>query len=718
MKKFTLVRQQDQKDCGVSCLASVFKFYKTSVPIYKLREISGTDLNGTSAFGLKKCSEYFGFECKAIKTDESIWNEKEFPFPVIAHVVIDNSYLHYVVIQKIKKGKLVIADPAKGTYLKTIEEFQDIWTGILLLITPSKSYIPSKAKSPGISSFLPILFKQKGIIFSIVFMSLLITLFGIFNSYYFQAIIDFFIPNNTVSSLNIISFGLISVFVFQIFFEITRNYLLIIIGQRLSIDIMLSYFKHVLNLPMNFFSTRKSGEIISRFLDANKIIDALASASLSVLLDVGMVIIIGIVLFIQNVTLFLITLATLPFYMIVILFFVKLYDKANEEEMSASAKLNSSIIESLKGIETIKAYNNENEIYEKVDKEFVKLLKKSFFSAQLDNVQQGLKHGIQLISSILVLWIGSFFVMDGVITIGQLITYSSLLVFFTDPLQNIINLQVKMQTAKVANSRLNEIFFIKTEHEDKLEKRKINESIFSGALYINDLTFSYGTRAPVLKDVNIVIEPNSKTAIVGVSGSGKSTLAKLLVNFYQPNFGSISFDKINIQDIDRSFLREKITYVPQESFFFSGSILENLIFGLKKEIEFDKIIEICDFVDLTDFINSQPLRFDMQIEEGGVNLSGGQKQRLAIARALMRDSKIIILDEATSGMDTILEKKIVNNLLKIHDTTVIFIAHHLNIAKYCNQIIVMDKGESIENGTHEELLSIQGRYHELWDINI
>lgn len=223
---------------------------------------------------------------------------------------------------------------------------------------------------------------------------------------------------------------------------------------------------------MNFFATRKSGEIISRFLDANKIIDALASATLSVFLDIGMVLIVGITLAVQNGTLFLITLASLPFYLVSILAFVKSYEKANQEEMVAGATLNSSIIESLKGIETIKAYSGEEKVYHQVDREFVQLMKKSFRTATLDNVQQGIKHAIQLISSALILWLGSYYVMEGSISLGQLITYNALLFFFTDPLQNIINLQVKMQTAQVANKRLNEIFAIEPEstnqHPDRV----------------------------------------------------------------------------------------------------------------------------------------------------------------------------------------------------------------------------------------------------------
>lgn len=714
--RFKFIEQQDEKDCGVACLAMILKYYKSDMPLHKLREFSGTDLDGTSAFGLKKTLELMSFECLAIQADETVWQEEELVFPLIAHVIVDNAYAHYVVVYGVRGDTLLIADPATGKRKENIEKFSEEWTGILLIPTPSENYVPSKEKVAGLSSFLPIIWRQKGLVFHIVLASLFITLFGIGSSYYFQGVLDYFIPNQARSSLTIISIGLIVVYLFRVLFEYSRSYLLLLLGQRMSMSIMLQYFKHVLSLPMNFFATRKSGEIISRFLDANKIIDALASATLSVFLDIGMVLIVGVTLAIQNSTLFFITLASLPFFIVSILAFVKSYDTANHEEMVAGATLNSSIIESLKGIETIKAYSGEEQVYTKVDREFVRFMKKAYRTATLDNVQQGIKHAIQLINSALILWVGSFFVMDGTISLGQLITYNALLVFFTDPLQNIINLQVKMQTAQVANKRLNEIFAIEPEIISENTNRTISVSTFQQDISIKNLSFSYNMKAPILKDVSFTIPHNEKVALVGVSGSGKSTLAKLLVHFYTPSAGSIHYGKIDYLDIPFPQLRDRVTYVPQESFFFSGTILENLVFGLDNQPSFEEIINICESVCLNDFIEQQPQRYDTILEEGGANLSGGQKQRLAIARALLKDSDILILDEATSGLDTILEHQIVSYLLQLENKTLIFITHNLPIAKACDNILVLHEGQLVEEGPHSKLSQNKGVYQQLWEI--
>lgn len=708
--------QQDEKDCGIACLDMIFRTYKTHIPFYKLRNSSETDLNGTTAIGLKNCAEKYGFNFEAIRATDAIWLEKDLPFPLIAHVIVNQTYMHFVVVYGIRNGLLTIADPAKGKIKKTIKDFSKEWTGLLFVITPSDTYKPQKEKLVGIISSFPILWKYKSLIFRIVLLSFLVTIIGIAGSYYFQGVLDYFIPKETYSILNIVSIALIFAYLFQILFQFIRNYLLAILGQRMSMEIILNYFKHVINLPMNFFCTRSSGEIISRFLDANKIIDALATTILSTFLDLTMIFIVGSYLVFKNKMLFFITLASLPFYILSIFAFFKSYEIANRKEMESGAALNSSIIESIKGIETIKAYNAENYIYDCIESKFLKLMKKSFKTVLLDNLQQGIKYAIQLINSIIIIWIGSYYVINNSITIGDLITYNSLLVFFTGPLQNIVNLQAKIQTAQVANKRLNEILSILPEYKEDNYKINTSREILKSEIKLSNVKFSYNIKTPVLKGVSFKIPENSKVALVGISGSGKSTLAKLLVKFHHKSSGEIFFGDIENTDINYKFLREHITYVPQESFFFNGTILENLTFGLNYKPTLQYITDICNIVQLTDLINKQPLKFNTIVEEGGSNFSGGQKQRFAIARALLKNSDILILDEATSAMDAILQSKVVNNLLHLDKKTIIFITHNLSISKACDKIIVMHKGKIVEQGNHDYLKSNNGLYQQLLDL--
>lgn len=721
MKNLKLIKQHDEKDCGVVCLAMILKTYDTTLPISKLRIMSGTNTQGTSAYGLVMALESLGFKSEVFQTDCLIWNEKTLPFPFIAHVILDESFMHYVVVYGRKRGKLLIADPARGKLKKTPEAFNQEWTGIVLTAVPDDDYEPIHDTSNGLFSFIPLLKSHKRSIIGIVFLSFILTGFGIIGSYYFQIIIDQIVPTKSIHLLTILSVGLLSMYMLQGFFQYFKQYLLIKLGQRLSSSIMLKYFDHVLRLPMDFFSTRKSGEIISRFLDASKIIDALANAALSLFLDASMVLIIGGVLLLQNRLLFLISSMTIPIYTLIVFIFMKPFERANEEQMEAGAVVNAQIIESLKGIETIKSLNAANEISNKVQIQFQKMMEKSFKTENLDNLQMNLKTVLQVLGSTTLLWIGTSLVLKGQLSIGQLITYNALMSFFTTPLQNIINLQVKIQTAKVANDRLNEIFYLDQEslvigqEGSRFSSSKIRDRSFP-MIEVENLSFAYGFEENVLNNLSLKIQKNEKIAVVGMSGSGKSTLAKLLVNFYQAQEGTIKIQGQNLKSISRIDLRNAISYVSQEVFLFSGSIYENLLFGLDREPSDEEIVRVCELAQIREYIEELPLGYHSPIEEGAGNLSGGQKQRLAIARALLKNSDIIILDEATSGLDTRLEHDIIQNLMSMKDKTIIFIAHHLSIAKECDHVFVMENGKIVEAGTHQQLRSLNGMYENLWEM--
>ena len=294
---------------------------------------------------------------------------------------------------------------------------------------------------------------------------MLVTLVNIVGSYYLQGILDEYIPNNMKSTLGIISLGLVITYILQQLMAFSQSYLLTVLSQRLTIDVILSYIRHIFTLPMSFFATRRTGEIISRFTDANSIIDALASTILSLFLDVSIVFIVGSVLVLQNIQLFLLTLVALPIYTVIIFAFLKPFEKMNHDVMQSNAMVSSAIIEDINGIETIKSLTSEELRYQKIDSEFVDYLDKSFKLSKYENVQTSLKHGAQLILNVAILWFGARLVMDNKISIGQLITYNTLLSYFTNPIENIINLQTKLQSAKVANKRLNEVYLVASEFE-------------------------------------------------------------------------------------------------------------------------------------------------------------------------------------------------------------------------------------------------------------
>ncbi len=708
-KKYYCVKQHDHKDCGCACLATICKQYGLKYPISKIREVSGTDKKGTSAFGIIKAAEELGFSAKGVKANKPEDLFGEIPLPAIAHVVIDKTLLHYVVIHKISEQEIIVADPGKGIVKYKPEDFFNIWTGVLLIMTPTVKFQKGNEIKGVFLRFFDLLKPQKSLLVNIFLSSILITIFGILGSFYFKLLIDDIVPNNLTKSLHILSIGFMLLTIFKVITETFRTQLLIHLGQKLDIPLMLGYYDHVVNLPMNFFGTREVGEIISRFNDASNIRDAISGVTLTMMIDVFMVVIGGVILYSQSSLLFGITLAPLILYGIIVFTFKNSIEKVNRETMESNAKLTSYLVQSLNGIETIKAFNAEREVNLETEKRFIKLIKNVFRNGYINNLQGSLKSLVKGIFAITILWLGTTQVLSGKISFGELITFNALLVYFLDPIENIINLQPTVQTAVVAAERLSEILDLDLEKSVD-ENKKINPETLKGAIEFKNLDFRYGTRGLILKNINLTINQGERIALVGESGSGKTTL----MNFYQCEKGELTINGYNVKDINVESLRDKIAYISQETFLFNGTIIENLSLG-NPYLTYEEIIEACKKAQIHDFINELPLRYNTLVEENGANFSGGQKQRLSIARAILRKPEILIMDEATSNLDSITEKAIENTIHDFSkDITTIIIAHRLSTIMRCDTIYIIEKGKIIEKGSNEELIDLKGKYYKLW----
>lgn len=711
-KKYSYVPQIDMRDCGVAALSSIIQHYGSYYSLAYLRQLAKTTMEGTSAFGIVEAAQALHFEVQAVQANMDLFKMDNIPYPFIVHVNKNKKLPHYYVVYGITKDKIIIGDPDPSVKITklSLERFSSEWTGVAIFIAPDEKYQIYKEKKYGLLNFIPKFKNHVHLIARIILFSSLITLISILGSYYLQEVLDHYIPKEQYSILNIVTLGLVSSYVFQQVFFYLKTYLLEKLSMKLTSELFLDYLKHIFDLPMSFFATRRTGEIISRFTDATTIIDALASTLLSIFLDLTILLIVGGVMLSQNNILFWITMSSIPIYGFIILLFVPLFEKMNNEVMHENAKLNSLLIEDINGIETIKSLSSEEVRFDHLNKMFSKYLSKSFKLSRFEALQQSLKQALQLILNAIILWFGAKLVISEELSIGQLITFTSLLVYFINPLENIINLQTKLQAAKVANNRLNEVYLVKSEYEDLLTKK-----ILPGVIKIKDITYQYGFNAPTLESINLTISPGEKVCFVGPSGSGKSTLAKLLVRFFDPTSGSISIAGRNVSDFDKKELRKYINYLPQQPYLFSGSILDNLTLGLT-EVSEENIMEACQTAEILYDILNMPLQFQTEITDGNT-LSGGQKQRLALARALLTDSPTLILDEATSSLDVLTEQRIMNNLLKLTDKTIIFIAHRLTIAEQADTIFVLDKGKIAEQGSHHELLQRNGLYHQLINVN-
>lgn len=591
----------------------------------------------------------------------------------------------------------------------------------MIILTPTSDFKKGNEVKGVFTRFFELLKPQKGLLINIFISSLLITIFGIIGSFYFKFLLDDIIPNNLKQSLTMFSIGFIVLAVFKVIMETFRTQLLIHLGQKLDIPLMLGYYEHVINLPMNFFGTREIGEIISRFNDASNIRQAISGVALTMMIDVFMVLIGGGILYYQSPSLFALTIIPLVLYGIIVYSFKSNIEKSNRETMEKNSKLTSYLIESLNGIETIKAFNSEREVNLETEKRFIKFIKAIFKNECINNMQVSLKSLVKGIFAIAILWIGSIQVLNGKISFGELLTFNALLAYFLTPIENIINLQPTVQTALVAAERLSEILDLELEKSEQ-EDKKINPHTIKGNIEFKNVDFRYGTRNLILKNINMVIKRGERIALVGESGSGKTTLAKLLLNFYQCEKGEILVNDYNLLDINIESLRDKIAYISQETFLFNGTILENLMLG-NPYLTYEEIIDACEKAQIHDFINSLPLRYNTWVEENGSNFSGGQKQRISIARAILRKPEILIMDEATSNLDSITEKAIERTIHKFSEgMTTIIIAHRLSTIMRCDKIYILEKGEIKESGNHKELLEQKGKYYKLWkeqlpDIN-
>lgn len=712
--KRTFVPQIDARDCGVAALASIAKFYGSDFSLAHLRELAKTNKEGTTALGIVKAADEMGFETRPVQADKTLFDMSDVPYPFIVHVNKEGKLQHYYVVYQTKKDYLVIGDPDPSVKITKMskERFFSEWTGVAIFLAPKPSYQPHKDKKNDLLSFLPLIFKQKSLIAYIVLSSLLVTIINIGGSYYLQGILDEYIPNQMRSTLGIISVGLVITYILQQIMSFSRDYLLTVLSQRLSIDVILSYIRHIFELPMSFFATRRTGEIISRFTDANSIIDALASTILSLFLDVSILILVGGVLLAQNPNLFLLSLISIPIYMVIIFSFMKPFEKMNHDVMQSNSMVSSAIIEDINGIETIKSLTSEENRYQNIDSEFVDYLEKSFKLSKYSILQTSLKQGTKLVLNILILWFGAQLVMSSKISIGQLITFNTLLSYFTTPMENIINLQTKLQSAKVANNRLNEVYLVESEFQ--VQENPVHSHFLMGDIEFDDLSYKYGFGRDTLTDINLTIKQGDKISLVGVSGSGKTTLAKMIVNFFEPYKGHISINHQDIKNIDKKVLRRHINYLPQQAYIFNGSILENLTLGGNNTISQEDILRACELAEIRQDIEKMPMGYQTQLSDGA-GLSGGQKQRIALARALLTKSPVLILDEATSGLDVLTEKKVIDNLMSLTDKTILFVAHRLSIAERTNRVIVLDQGKIIEVGSHQELMQTQGFYHHLFN---
>jgi ABC-type bacteriocin transporter len=709
--KNVIIKQHDLTDCGATCLASIAAYYRLTIPVARIRQYASTDKKGTNVLGLIEAATKLGFIAKGVKADfEQL---PHVPVPVIAHVIINKILHHYVVVYRITDTEVELMDPARGEMMTlSYDQFKSIWTGVFVLVQPGDTFMEGNETISVNKRFWYLLKPHKSILLQVLLGAIIYTLLGLSTSIFLQKIVDNVLPEGNRNLLNLMGVIMITILFFRVVINHAKSLLTIKTGQQIDARLILGYYKHLLRLPQQFFDNMRVGEIISRINDAVKIRVFINDVLIGFAVNMFILVFSFVLMFTYYWKLALIMMGVVPLYAIIYYFSNRVNKSTQRKLMESSAELEAQLVESIHSVSTIKRFGLEDFTNMRTETRFVGMLR-SVYESNTNALWIGDFSGfVSSAFTIILLWAGSLFVLNNIITPGELLSFYAIIGYFTGPVASLIGMNKTIQDASIAADRLFEIMDIERE---SLENKAVMTPDMIGDIHFRNVHFRYGTRVTVFEGLDLTIPHGKITAVVGESGSGKTTLLSLLQNIYTIEDGNIQIGGFDLKYLTNDSLRQMVSAVPQDVHLFAGNVINNIAVG-EFEPDMKKIVSICQELDIMKFIENLPNGFNTYIGENGTSLSGGQRQRLAIARALYRDPEILILDEATSSLDSKSEQHIqlaVQSLRK-KNKTIIIIAHRLSTVMNADKIVVLEQGKLIEEGSHKKLLTKKGKYFDMW----
>ncbi|MDJ0533519.1 MAG: ABC transporter transmembrane domain-containing protein [Xenococcaceae cyanobacterium MO_207.B15] len=706
-RRYPFIQQQSSSDCGAACLGMISQYWGKRFTINYLRNLAGIGRIGVSLKGLTKAAENLGYQARPVRASLNRLVEQSNPW--IAHWAGD----HYIVVYWIRGDRILVADPAKGKHILSRQEFIASWTGYGLLLNPTERLYQTPNEKRSLGKFFGLLLPYRNLVLQIITLSVLIQVFGIVSPLFTQIILDQIVVNKSQTTLNVFVIGALLFGVWGMGLSATRNYLLSYFSNRLNLTMVSGFINHTLTLPLKFFESRRVGDITTRVGENSKIQRfLLGQVLLSWLNFVTGFVYLGLMLY-YNWQLTLLVLGLIPPIVILTLVATPLLRKLSRERFNAAADQNSSLVEMMTGVATVKSVAAEREVRWRWEDLLTHQINVRFKGQKLA-INLGLLSGlINSIGGTALLWYGATLVIQDQLSIGQFVAFNMMKGHIISPVIALVGLWDELQEVLISVERLNDVF--DTEQEETPEKQMLTLPTLQGDVRFENVTFRYDTEEGrnALQNISFEVKAGQTLAIVGRSGSGKSTLVKLLQGLYFPTSGRIWIDGHDIQHVSPPSLRSQLGVVPQDCFLFSGTILENIIL-YRPEFTLEQAIEAAKLAEAHGFIQAMPLGYNTKVGERGSTLSGGQRQRIAIARALLGEPKILILDEATSSLDTESETRFQHNLARIsRECTTFIIAHRLSTVRNADCILVLDRGFIVEQGTHEELIAQRNLYYHL-----
>ena len=707
--KYQFVKQHSEEDCGAACLAAIAKYYGQTFTISHIREAVGTGQFGTTLLGLKRGAEILGFNANPVKTSPEILDKiNEAPLPAIIHWQGN----HWVILYGKKGKKFLIADPAVGMRYLSKEDIKAAWTDWLLLLVepdPLRFFAQKQDKEGGFWRFFRRVWIYRGILFQALPLNLVLGLLSLTSPFLLQILTDDVLVRGDIKLLTTVVIAVVVMNIISTSLSFVQSNLIAHFAQRMQLGLVLEFGRQILRLPLTYYETRRSGEVVSRLRDIDQINQLIAQVVIGLPSQFFIAIISLGFMFFYSWKLTLVALVISVVMTTSTFIFQPTLQQKTNELLVTEAETQGVLVETFKGALTLKTTASRRQFWDELQNRFNRLARLTFQTMQIGIINNTFSGFVSGIGGVVLLWFGGYLVINPAenISVGQLLAFNSMNGNFISLISTVINFVDEFTRAKTATRRLTEVIDATPEEEDNSKKPFVEISSNADIICTN-LTFHYPGRIDLLEDFSLTIPGGKNIALIGKSGCGKSTLAKLISSLYQLQSGNIQIGIYNLQDLSLECLRQQIVLVPQDAHFWNRSIVDNFRLGAPY-VSFEQIVQACKISGADEFISKLPETYQTILGEFGANISGGQRQRLAIARAIITDPPILILDESTGGLDPVSEAQVLDQLFQHRQgKTTILITHRPKVINRADWIVLIDQGRLKLVGSLEDLRSKTG----------